>query len=819
MAAPVWVLSVDLQTKTATFQSGMAEAAKSARGAFGDIKSAATESGEGVSKSALNVRSAIGLVDNTIRGQHAAAMADLIKEFSHTGIVMAALPFAAAVGGIAAVAAIAVEVAEKIKEWREEQAKLQQEAMKFGTTINESFRSLDEKLLAAGIRSDELRNDHLAALRKELLLIDGQSMAELVKELDTVAKAADEVFAGLKGHWYTFGIGSDGATHALDTFKTKYDSLLAQGNDGAASDLLKGTRESAQHVLDMQKQAAGSRTGGGAYGPSVDYTKQYQALSELRKAGVGYTEKEVAAQTALVQVLSAQTSIEEKVAALKNKDKDNASGAVGKEAGARQADAAREAADHAQKMAEMTIAAERDAAQVSNVLHAATIDERLSQDLRLETETYNAQVEGNAQKLSALDKGSKDYSNQVKAANDRAEELSLEHENRMTQISGKAQEDHYRKDLQDLEQSEREKINGTQQASSERLSVVDAAIQEEKNRHLEETAFYRELLNMRVDLVRKAAEDEAKQSADAGKAEAENTQKMGELALAAWRGQAALADSARRTTAQQRMAEEVQFSNADFGIKATALAQEIAALDKTGKEYENKLRDLQNKQKQLVRAHENEVTDIRDKAAQEQNQKLSAALTRIEDMTSRSLTQVLMGHQSFASAMTGIGNQVVSGMMQTALKSMLTLDMSKEKEAASAARAMFLSGAKLPFPANIVAAPLMGAAAFASMMAFQTGGVVPGVGSGDVVPAMLTPGEGVVPNSMMDKLNKAVSSGEIGGGRHYHVHATFAPQVSAIDSTGVEEMLNTHSDKFNKHVEKNTTKDEPLKENYGTDND
>ena len=43
MAQPVWVLSVDLQTRTATFQSGMADAAKSARGAFSDIKSGSSE--------------------------------------------------------------------------------------------------------------------------------------------------------------------------------------------------------------------------------------------------------------------------------------------------------------------------------------------------------------------------------------------------------------------------------------------------------------------------------------------------------------------------------------------------------------------------------------------------------------------------------------------------------------------------------------------------------------------------------------------------------------------------------------------------------
>src|ERR1017187_3065467 len=50
MAAPVWVLSVDLQTKTATFQTGLADAAKSARGSFQDIKDASKEMGDGVAE-------------------------------------------------------------------------------------------------------------------------------------------------------------------------------------------------------------------------------------------------------------------------------------------------------------------------------------------------------------------------------------------------------------------------------------------------------------------------------------------------------------------------------------------------------------------------------------------------------------------------------------------------------------------------------------------------------------------------------------------------------------------------------------------------
>jgi hypothetical protein len=192
----------------------------------------------------------------------------------------------------------------------------------------------------------------------------------------------------------------------------------------------------------------------------------------------------------------------------------------------------------------------------------------------------------------------------------------------------------------------------------------------------------------------------------------------------------------------------------------------------------------------------------------EQNQKEQAAMTRMVDGISGGLTQVLMRHQSFASMMDSIGNQVVSGMMQTAIKSMMTMDMDKEKAAAKAARDMFLAGAKFPFPANIVMAPALGAMAFASMMAFADGtDGVPGSGKGDKIPAMLEPGEGVVPGGVMDGLRNMARSGNMGGGgKQYHVHAPVHFNLSALDSEGMDKVLDKHGDKLQKHFEKTLRK-------------
>lgn len=802
MAQPVWVLSVDLQTKTATFQSGMAEAARSARGAFTDIKGGATEMAEGASESFLNTRAALGILDNSIRGNHAAAMADLIRLFRESAAVQAALPFAATAGGVLLLVGAVAGAVKAYKEWKESQEKLKDEQTEFGTSVQNVFNGLDEKILQAGVRADELRNDHLGALRNELNLIDRTSMDELVRAFGEIDKAADTLFGDLKSHWYTFGIGSAGAQHALAQFKTQYDSLLSQGKDTQASDLLKGTLGSAQRILEMQKQAKEGAANGGTDTDEAwaEEMKRREAVAVLQKAGVGYTEKEMAAQQALVDALNAQVGVEQKVAALKTADKGNATRQTGNDMASQQAEAAREAAEHMEKMGELTLAAQKEQATVARTIHQSTIAERLAADIALADKEYALQEEGNQRLIAALDKGGKDYNNQLQSLRDKAAEIEAQHANAVADLRGKAVVEQYQKDIADMEEGEREKIDATQQGSAARLAVIDAAIKNEESKNLQATDHFRELLTQRVEVVRAVAAEESKARADAAKEAADNEEKAGELALAAMKEKQALIDSAQRMSRQAQMDEEINFANQEYALKLTALSQEVAALDKSGKDYENKLKELQDKQKQLIQQHENEITAIKDKAAIDQNQQAQAAMTKFVDISSAGLAQVIMGHESFAKMMDSIGNQVVTGMIQNALKSMMTADMDKEKQAARAARYMYNAGAQFPWPTNIVMAPVLGAAGFAAVMAFQDGtDMVPGVGSGDIVPAMLEPGEGVVPRGVMDGLRNMAMSGDMGQSKHFHVQAHFAPQIHAIDATGVDRMLTKHADTFQRH--------------------
>jgi hypothetical protein len=58
------------------------------------------------------------------------------------------------------------------------------------------------------------------------------------------------------------------------------------------------------------------------------------------------------------------------------------------------------------------------------------------------------------------------------------------------------------------------------------------------------------------------------------------------------------------------------------------------------------------------------------------------------------MTQVLMGHESIAKMM-DLGNQVVTQMLQNAIKAMLANDMTKVVGGAKAARSAYLTGVSM----------------------------------------------------------------------------------------------------------------------------
>ena len=86
-------------------------------------------------------------------------------------------------------------------------------------------------------------------------------------------------------------------------------------------------------------------------------------------------------------------------------------------------------------------------------------------------------------------------------------------------------------------------------------------------------------------------------------------------------------------------------------------------------------------------------------------------------------------------------------------------------------------------------------------MAFEEGGIVPGVETGDVVNARLTPGEAILPKALTETLTNMSKFGDGGSQGPTYVTHRHTHNWHAIDGASVDRMLEEHSDKFERHVE------------------
>jgi hypothetical protein len=673
--------------------------------------------------------------------------------------------------------------------------KLTEDQVKFGTAVNNAFGQLDTKIIEAEIRSDELRNDHLGALALKLQLIDRQSMAELVHSFEEVEKAADVVMKGLEGHWYSFGRGSDGAKHALEQFQTQYDSLLAQGKSEQASGLLHGTANQAQKVLQALRDTEAYQGGG-----EMDDTKFQKGIAAAKvlqgihvETGVTLT-KQIEAQQALVDALNAQEGIESRIAQLKHIEGDNTKRAAGNaEAGVRAA-AQREAAESQLRMGEMAISSDRAVAKSQLDIHRASIEERLKSDIDFEGREQALHMAANQAEIAALDKSGKDYQNQLKALKDKALEINAQYDAKVSELTAKAATECAARDLRLLEQAEREKIDAAETGSATRLAAIEAAIKEEESKGLQDTAYYRQLQIQQVEAVRQANEEKARLNDEAIK-----------------QGIAAKAKAAEEETRHSAAMSKIEKPKGvnDFGVKKAELdkeynanreelMKELADTEKMGKAKVAEARKVNTEIEALDRKHLNQLQEL-DK---EQAQAGKVAAMETANAFGQSMLQVAQGHQSMAKAAQAAFEKMVSASLQAALMEVAHEKTAQMAHAESAAAAAFHAMAGIP-----VVGPALGAVAaaatFAAAMAFENGGIVPGTGTGDIVPAMLTPGEGVVPKGVMEGLSNLAKSGGMSGGPAHvtHVHIHHSPTIHALDSEGMDRVLEKNSATLQKHFE------------------
>jgi hypothetical protein len=599
----------------------------------------------------------------------------------------AAFPFLAILVG-------AMLLLEHLSKLKEAGHQLTESQVNFGTVAANTLNGINDKLLAAGIRADELNHNHIGALNKAIERIDHQSMNELVSSFNEVSKAADGVLSKLDTHWYSFDAGSKKAKQSLDDFRSHYDQLLAAHNETGASDFLAETLKSQQKILDLQKQANANQFKSGEKGQHVDTGKFEEAKNALKAIGATWDTKEVQAQESLVGALRDQVANQKALADLKALDTKNV----------KTEDSNREA----ERQAKATAATE------------AGLDARIH-------------IEGEAHKKHA-------------------EMLAAE-------------------------------VADEQLAANLKFAA--------------DRSFY--------EAVKKMDAERAKRADEGGREEAEHESKMAQLVLAGQKEHTESLLAQHRASAQEVLDIDRKAEMQSFQTQTDALQKELAALDHADADYLNRVQALNNKLVELKQTHDNKMQALDDQSARKELSALDSWTARMRSDYASGFSQVIMGKQSFAQTMQKIDSQIMESALKFALNGLMQMETVQGRkrfgDARTAAADAFASAG------NPILGAVEGVAAFASVMALQSGGIVPGVGTGDTVPAMLEPGEGVLSNAVMDKLNYASKFGsDRSGGGETHIHIHHSPTIQALDSEGMSRVLDKHSDTlarhFNNHLRK-----------------
>lgn len=301
----------------------------------------------------------------------------------------------------------------------------------------------------------------------------------------------------------------------------------------------------------------------------------------------------------------------------------------------------------------------------------------------------------------------------------------------------------------------------------------------------------KELENERVKLANELAKE------DAG-----HGSKMAELQLAADKEAGQMEIAQHRMTAQEILGMELSFAEQEYNAKRQALQKELDAIQGNGAAIETRKREINNKLLELDKQFENQDQALRDQAAQKELASIQQSETRTEQAYARGFSQVLMGKQTFGKMMQGLDTQMAETAMQNAIMALAQQQWTdKASKLSSAEKAAGKAFAWAPNP--LIGAPLA-AAAFAAVLAFNEGGIVGGVGRGDIVPAMLTPGEAVLPKGLTEMLVNKAKFGDSGGSGETHIHNhEHHFHINAVDGASVRGMLEKHESEFTSHF-KNT---------------
>jgi hypothetical protein len=836
IVAEIGKLTVKLQAETAEFSDDLGKV----QGNLDDLADRSESAGGRVSGSMREGREGVMLLEEATGVHLPRALTSLIASIGPVGAAFTAmLPILGVVAAIEVVSKL-VQAHEKAATAARELGNAEVDA---GTKSTMVLQGLGDRLIEAGIKADELAGNHIGALNKQLELLDHQSLKELMDTFDKFGGEADQIFAKVKANnsfWEVFKSGSDGAKSAINDFKTQYDALIAKGDTKGAGDLLKGTLDSALKVQRAQQEI-------------IDITQNHVQVADhlnrieadnaiLKEAGIGADKDGLAVQQAVVDALQDQ----QKATALINQTRavvtgNDRTGEATKSMAEQvslvktQVAGLEQKAAMVKKVADAEVEANLAAATKANPTSDGQVDKQLAAHIAADQAEYTNAVTF-AQKT--LEGKREIYEAEVKAAaGDLAKkrELEAQYANDVSALYNVFMDARAARDKKDVEatadadkqktaldeEAVKRKLGFAKEASDQSIKFAKEAFRVEDEQTklsfasqeeainsavAHETMSWKQAHDAKIALINQ--ETSEKEAALAKEEALEVTAIQKKIQLDE---QAALAESHGDKTdpkyiaflnQQKLLLTEIDALQIKLGHDQQLAAQQgVAAIQKEKDALtplEQKMKEVQNQFNadfaKMVTEGKNFGKSMQQLATQMAEQFIEMEMKKVEKALWGDI-QRLIHHETTQVTQKASDTASASAAAATAIAA----DKTQQIAAASLAGAnMMASFSAAPWPIDTGA----GAAATAAMtaaLAFAEGGLVPGSGTGDTVPAMLSPGETVVSRALTEQVASNTGSGGKGD-VHHHNNLTYAPNVSAIDSDGVEKMLKKHAATFSKHV-------------------
>jgi hypothetical protein len=725
MAQPVWTLSVDLQTKTATFQSGMADAAKSARGAFTEIKSGADEMGRATGGSMMEARHGVMLLGEEFGVHLPRGVTTFLASLGPVaGVMEAAFPFLAIIAGVTLLIehldkmkSAAAQIGEKAAAW--------QKLTDANETYGDSLRVTNERLKQELAALNGGMTNNLAIALKEAAVQADQLAGHLQEDLDKAMKLVE----GQQVSLWSKLLNTEGSSDVTDKLRADFDAakqVIEQGKEGIRQASQSGNASAVQ-AAETNARVNSQRSLGEMIvwvGQQLDAAtvKQHAYNAESTAEKILPTSMAYADQSQRIAILKgALTGL--------HQEYDNTTLAFSSE-----------------QLKIKLAGAEDTKKQIIDIIGLVGPYTTMRQKM----------VEADEKAGEARMKMESDVTRYFAA--EYGKQLELQHEAAVKSNVEAA------KDAAAMRV-----VTQIQTASGASAYVISKQQEQEQLRAI----LQKELTDLTAAHQREIAEQQSFVSQmQAQAAHTDNADDKSKYLAAAANAQTQL------TAATRQYNEEMARTTA--AIQTSEM--ETAKLDNTWRAFFSQANHETLSLAATIRGE------------------LQTSMQQATDAFSKGISKSLVEGKSFGKEMTSVARNMsesmIEGLIKWGAQDLMTKLGMKATAANLAGANATASMAAAPWPVDM-GAPAFGASMLGTAMAFEKGGIVPGVTLGDTVPAMLTPGEAVLPKSLTESLTHRSRSGSMGGEVHLHVHQT--NHVQALDSEGVDRVLTEHRDTFAKH--------------------